>query len=87
MRHEVTTNDSLEAVDKINQLDRFITRAPGVRWVTQKTMSATVEAIVGAAYEDGDMEAAQQVVKSLGINALDQEKPEELAPPVGAGNA
>lgn len=30
MRHDVTTNDSLESIGNRNQLERFITRTPGV---------------------------------------------------------
>ncbi|KAL8650224.1 MAG: hypothetical protein Q9210_003952 [Variospora velana] len=73
MRHDVTTNDSLENIGNRNQLECFITRAPGVVWVTKKTMTATVEAIVGAAYEDGGMDAAKKVVEKLSIAALEQE--------------
>ncbi|KAL9020564.1 MAG: hypothetical protein Q9185_002150 [Variospora sp. 1 TL-2023] len=73
MRHDVTTNGSLENIGNRNQLERFITRAPGAVWVTKETMTATVEAIMGDAYENGGMDAAKKMVEKLGIAALEQE--------------
>ncbi|KAI4288866.1 MAG: hypothetical protein L6R35_001868 [Caloplaca aegaea] len=64
-RHEVTTGHSLEKIGDRNQLKRFIACDLGVEWVTQKPMNASVEAIVGAAYEDGGMEVGKKVVEIL----------------------
>lgn len=66
-RNNITSNANLDAVGRRNGLDRFVTLAVGARAVTQKTMTATVEAVVGAAYLDGGMEAAEKVVEKLGI--------------------
>lgn len=65
MRHEVTTNDSLESIGNRYQLARLITRVPGVVLITQKTMSTTFEAIARAAYEYGGMDAAKKVVEKV----------------------
>lgn len=51
-------------------LSRYITKAMGAERMSQvspKTMSATVEAIIGAVYLDGGMDAAKMVVRNLGI--------------------
>ncbi|KAL8932492.1 MAG: hypothetical protein Q9216_006814 [Gyalolechia sp. 2 TL-2023] len=71
LRFDVTSNDSLERMGKINQLERYMTCVGGNEPPTQKVMTATVEAIVGAAYLDGGMNAAEIVVQNLGINALE----------------
>lgn len=67
------TNAALQAVGNRNGLERYIGRPAGpygLGPVHQKTMSATVEAIVGAAYLDGGMDAAKKVVEALGIVAI-----------------
>lgn len=56
---------------KINQLDRYIARPAGTSLTSQKVMTATIEAIIGAAYLDGGINAAETVVQNLGINALE----------------
>ncbi|KAL9003909.1 MAG: hypothetical protein Q9188_003247 [Gyalolechia gomerana] len=71
LRFDVTSNDSLERMGKINKLERYMTCPSGSNSLAQKTMTATVEAIVGAAYLDGGMNAAETVVQNLGINALE----------------
>ncbi|KAI4184248.1 MAG: hypothetical protein L6R41_004880 [Letrouitia leprolyta] len=67
LRNDVTSNMNLEAVGVRNGLGRFVDLAMGARVVTQRTMTATVEAVVGAAYLDGGMGPAEVVVKKLGI--------------------
>ncbi len=68
LRNEVTSNDSLEQVGRLKHLDRYMHLAPGSSpEVPRRTMTATVEVIVGAAYLDGGMDAAKTVVEGSGI--------------------
>lgn len=49
-------------------LERYIAKAPGAGGqVSPKTMSDTVEAIIGAVYLDGGVDAVQAVAGNLGI--------------------
>lgn len=43
--------------------------------VSQKIMTATVEAIIGATFLDGGLDAAKTAVQNLGLNALDDTIP------------
>ena len=70
-RLKVTSNQALEITSKINRLDSFITCPAEKDFVSQKKLTATIEAIVGAVYLDGGMDAAETVVQNLGINALE----------------
>ncbi|KAL8718023.1 MAG: hypothetical protein Q9181_008244 [Wetmoreana brouardii] len=70
LRNEVTSNASLDTRGLANSLDRYISQAPGSYVVMPKTMSATIEAIVGAAFLDGGMDAVKQVVQKLGIDVV-----------------
>ncbi|KAL9596605.1 MAG: hypothetical protein Q9219_005688 [cf. Caloplaca sp. 3 TL-2023] len=69
LRNKVVSNKALVEVGQGNRLERFITPAAGASRVEWRAMSATVEAIVGAAYLDGGLDAAKVVVKGLGIDA------------------
>lgn len=71
LREKVTSNDSLERTGKINKLRRFIVCPDGSFSITQRVTTATVEAIVGAAYLDGGMNAAETVAQNLGINGVE----------------
>ena len=51
-------------------MSRYITKAMGAErtgYVSPRTMSATVEAVIGAVYLDGGVGAARLVVGNLGI--------------------
>lgn len=68
LRNEVTSNDSLEQVGRLKQLDRcmYLALCSGSE-VGRRTMTATVEGIVGAAHLAGGMDAAKTVVEGLGV--------------------
>ncbi|KAL8921519.1 MAG: hypothetical protein Q9208_005673 [Pyrenodesmia sp. 3 TL-2023] len=73
IRISTLSNAALQAVGNRNRLERYIGRPAGpdgLGRVDQKTMSTTVEAIVGAAYLEGGMDAAKTVVEALGIGAI-----------------
>ncbi len=67
---QTVSNAALKAVGHRARLDRFLTLAPGTVFIHQKTMTATVEAIVGAAYLDGGMDAARKAVEAIGVDVL-----------------
>lgn len=49
-------------------LDRYIFKNPSQQGVANsKTMSDTVEVIIGAAYLDGDSDAAEAVMVTFGL--------------------
>lgn len=65
----VTASDAnLAFVGFSHGLDRCIALEPGTRAVSRKTMATTVEALIGAAYQDGGDLAVEQVVSQLGID-------------------
>ena len=67
LRIQVTTNSSFNAVGNRMGLERFIAKAPGTWQVSPKTMSDTVEAIIGAVYLDAGVDAVRVVTANLGI--------------------
>ncbi|TDZ27824.1 Ribonuclease 3 [Colletotrichum spinosum] len=61
-------NDRLAILCDVIGLTRCINRnASQQGGVSPKTKTATIEAIIGAVYKDGDLEAAEEVIKSMGI--------------------
>ncbi|KAI4237827.1 MAG: hypothetical protein L6R40_005852 [Gallowayella cf. fulva] len=73
LRTQVTSNASFIEVGNCYGLSQYIDRARCASDVSPVTMSATVEAIVGAAYLDGGHVAAATVVQTLGIQVLAEE--------------
>ena len=67
LRNQFTTNSSFNAVGNRMGLERYIEKAPGAGKVSPKTMSDTVEAIIGAVYLDGGVDAVKVVAANLGI--------------------
>jgi len=65
----LVNNDRLNAIAIINDIGALVMQhitgvivPPG-----KKNMITTVEALVGAAYQDGGLEAAETVMRNLGI--------------------
>ncbi|KAL8757281.1 MAG: hypothetical protein Q9184_004246, partial [Pyrenodesmia sp. 2 TL-2023] len=73
LSQSITSNKSLDLIGRHSHLDRYLTLPEGAKGVALKTMTATVEAIIGAAYIDGGIEAAEMVVESLRIEAIIEE--------------
>lgn len=65
-RGETLSKTSLDQVAQRNELYHYIIRRPGTFFGVE-TLSAAVEAIVGAAYLDGGMTAVKRVVQKLGF--------------------
>ncbi|KAI4206602.1 MAG: hypothetical protein LQ346_000992 [Caloplaca aetnensis] len=70
LSQSITSNKSLDLIGRRNHLDRYIILPDSAKGVASKTMTATVEAIIGAAYIDGGLEAAKTVLESLRIEAI-----------------
>ena len=67
LRQQLVSNAAFRAVAKRQRLDRFMTKPVGSEVFPKAAMSDTIEAIVGAVYLDGGMDAARKVVTRLGI--------------------
>lgn len=64
----VGSNANLDRVGRLHGLEGFICRNPSQRGhISPVTMTATVEAILGAVYLDGGIENASQVMETLGL--------------------
>ncbi len=57
----------------LNQLGRYMNTSNSAS--TKKAMSATLEAIIGATFLDGNLDAAKTVAQNLGFNVLDETMP------------
>ena len=66
---EVTTNTNLNYVGKNLCLDQYVNRSGtgNSGSVAPKTMATTMEAILGAVYYDGGMDAVKKVMKTMGL--------------------
>lgn len=51
------------------KLDELLIIAPGTPRVSDKMLATMVEALMGAVFKDGGMEAVENVMESLGIAA------------------
>lgn len=67
LRQQLVSNAAFRAIAKTQRLDRFMTKPVDSEACPKAAMSDTIEAIVGAVYLDGDMDAARKVVMRLGI--------------------
>jgi len=65
----VAANNNLARVGRLHGLDQFVKLNPGTLDVSAKTMATTVEAILGAAQEDGGEMALRAVMGRLGLMA------------------
>lgn len=64
---EIGGNNRLESLCDATGLTPLINLSPGARFVAGTTKSATVEAIVGAAYKHGGIACAVEVMRNLSI--------------------
>ncbi|KAL9580774.1 MAG: hypothetical protein Q9212_004300 [Teloschistes hypoglaucus] len=76
MRSTVFTNEHFYTVGENHRLQDYVEKDPGTLRVQKRTMSTVVEAIIGAAYLDGGMEAAKTVAKNLDIDVLEDTPPD-----------
>lgn len=69
MIQEIGSNANLNRVGRLFKLDEFISRNPAqCRIISQNTMTATVEGILGAVYQDGGIDPVRQVMQTMGLN-------------------
>ncbi|KAL8852600.1 MAG: hypothetical protein Q9221_002480, partial [Calogaya cf. arnoldii] len=71
MSDDIMSNKALDRMGVLNHFERYITLPDGSPTVRQKVMSATLEAIIGASYLDGNLDTAKTVAQNLGFNVLD----------------
>ena len=66
---DIGSNANLDNVGRTHSLDELINKNPSDKdgSVGQITMAATVEAILGAVYLDGDMKSVTKVMWNLGL--------------------
>ena len=65
---QIGSNANLDHVGRLYGLDAFVCSNPAQgSYVSPNTMTATVEAILGAVYLDGGIESVSQVMETLGL--------------------
>ncbi|KAL8807259.1 MAG: hypothetical protein Q9182_000764 [Xanthomendoza sp. 2 TL-2023] len=67
LRQRVGSNTNLNNTGVQARLDTFVERAAGASVVPPVTMTATVEAILGAVYLDSNMESVKKVMQALSL--------------------
>ena len=61
-------NDNLEVVARQHELEKFIVRNPSQPGaLSAAALATTMEAVIGAAFLDGDLEAAGRVMRALSL--------------------
>lgn len=67
---EVGSNANLDRVGRLHGLDELICANPAqAGYISPATMSATVEAVLGAVYLDGGINRVSHVMQRLGLVA------------------
>ena len=67
---DVGSNANLDRAGRIHGLDEFICRNPSqAGYISPATMTATMEAILGAVYLDGGIDQVSRVTQTLGLVA------------------
>jgi ribonuclease-3 len=67
LRNESLSNHALARRGYRVDLDKHVIVADGTPVVSPKTVATTLEAIIGAVYQDGGDEAVERVMRSLGF--------------------
>lgn len=68
IRLEVGSNPNLDRIGRETGLVAFVSKNPSQgNAVSFATMTATVEAVIGAVYLDGDMTAVKRIMGTLGL--------------------
>ncbi|KAL8682243.1 MAG: hypothetical protein Q9186_001702 [Xanthomendoza sp. 1 TL-2023] len=67
LRQRIGSNNNLNSIGIDARLDAFVERAGGTTAVSPVTMTATVEAILGAVYLDSNMESVRAVMQALSL--------------------
>lgn len=68
IRQAVGSNTNLDRIGRVTGLVAFVNRNPSTLGaVSPVTMSATVEAVLGAVYLDSDMNTVKRVMNTLGL--------------------
>ncbi|CAO1601421.1 hypothetical protein XANCAGTX0491_005084 [Xanthoria calcicola] len=66
-RQRIGSNDNLTIIGNQTGLNAFVNRAGGMTVISPTTMAATVEAVLGAVYLDGSLQAVTPVMQTLGL--------------------
>ena len=65
---QVGSNANLDRMGRLHGLDIYVCRNPAQGgYVSPATMTATVEAILGAVYLDGGIDDVSRVMQTLGL--------------------
>jgi len=65
----IASNENLFAIGKALKLDGFLWRDPGDTGpVSKNVMAVSVEAVIGAVYLEGSLDAAKRMISGFGLN-------------------
>lgn len=67
-RQQILCNKNLAAQCRALQLEQFLHCNPGTERISDDMMATMMEAIIGAAFFEGNMACVNRVMKSLGLN-------------------
>ncbi len=70
LRQHLLSNKNLSRIGRSLGIERFLVMNPGLLMASDYMVATMMEAIIGAVYLDGDMQAVETLMVNLGIEAV-----------------
>jgi Ribonuclease-III-like len=67
MRQQLLSNENLNRIGRRFRIEKLLVLSPGAETASDYMVATMLEAVVGAVYLDGGMEAVEKLMTNLGV--------------------